>query len=250
MSGSGNFTEETVSLKQGALIFDGDDTLWPIQSFYDQAKAEFYDLMELQGFPRDLARSTYTECDRENIKTYGLSRRRFPQSMKDAYLALTSDSSSPPRPAILEQVDAIGNSVFDRTPVLMPHAMYVLSQLQRSYHLILYSVGDFEVQWGKVRALGLEPLFGAIYITEKKNHEQLQLILDEQDLAPSATWMVGNSIRSDINPALRLGLRCIWVQTNTWAHENEELLPGQVWRVSDLSEIPGIVAHADIASEL
>ena len=60
------------------------------------------------------------------------------------------------------------------------------------------------------------------------------------------TLMVGNSIRSDVNPALRLGLLCIWLKSHSWEYDEAKLLPGQVWQVDTLRDILPIIEHLPI----
>ena len=84
-----------------------------------------------------------------------------------------------------------------------------------------------------------------MYIKERKSEYALQNILEQQRLIPESTWMVGNSPRSDINPALKLGLRCIWICKGLWEYDQETLLPGRVWRVSALREIIPLLVKVD-----
>jgi putative hydrolase of the HAD superfamily len=205
--------------------------------------------MEAQGFDRASVRAKFAEIDQANLAKYGFSRLRFPQSMQDTYRHFCNDSSTPESLAILERAAAIGSTVFERKPVLAPGAREVLDQLRHTHSLFLYSVGDLEVQWMKVRELELQTSFDAIYITERKDHQQLRHILDQQGLSTETTWMVGNSLRSDINPGLRLGLNCIWVQAQSWEYDDEALLPGRVWRVSSIWQIPVVVAQVQAKHE-
>lgn len=229
-----------------AVIFDGDDTLWAIQSFYDEAKEAFFSLMEHQGFSRPRVEKRFAEIDHANVAEYGFSRLRFPQSMQDTYKYLAQHSGVKPNTLLLDKVYEIGSTVFERKPELLPGSTDTLLKLKTFYRLFLYSVGDLEVQWKKVNDLHLEPFFEHIYITERKTSDQLAQILVEQHLQPASSWMVGNSLRSDINPALRLGLRCIWFQAHSWDYDHDALRPGHIWRVSNLDEIPDLLARVDM----
>lgn len=228
-----------------AVIFDGDDTLWQNQVFYDEAKGEFYHLMERQGFDRRKVSSYLAEIDVANVARFGFSKLRFAQSMQDVYDLLCAQQDRPVDPAILDEVRSIGISVFQRTPLLLEGAPETLMRLRAAYRLYLYTAGEPDIQRGKLAALKIEQYFDRIQIIERKEQTQLRLFLKQERLSPHRTWMVGNSLRSDINPALGLGLRCIWLISASWEYDSEELLPGGLWEVSNLNEIPDIIMSQD-----
>ena len=230
-----------MSKRQDAIIFDGDDTLWQNQIFYEQAKEQFYKLMENQGFDRKAVTSKLSEIDVSNVQRFGFSRRRFPESLKETYEYFCRNQGRPVDPAILKQVYRIGNSVFHRKPVLMDGAQQVLEQLSKEYRLYLYTSGDPYIQRRKLKYLKLAKYFEAIYIRERKNEAELQDILHEQNLDPKKTWMIGNSLRSDINPALKLGLKCIWVRSSCWEYDTELPITSDILQVNSLQELPKII---------
>lgn len=230
---------------KGAIIFDGDDTLWQTQIFYDQAKEQFYDLMAEQGFDREVVRGKLSEIDVSNVQRFGFSKRRFPESLKETYEYLCKSQGCPVDPTVLKQVYKIGNSVFHRKPVLMDGAQQVLEQLSKEYRLYLYTGGDPYIQQRKLEYLKLAKYFEAIYIRERKNEAELQNILHEQDLDPKKTWMIGNSLRSDINPALKLGLKCIWVRSSCWEYDAEPLIAPSILQVDSLWELPKLLKASD-----
>ncbi len=220
------------------VIFDGDDTLWPTQFFYERAKRSFCDLMFEEGFDREAARAKLAEIDVANVDKLGFSKHRFPLSMKEAYEHFCEVSGRRVERAMLERIWRVGYSVFGQKPVLADGAMQVLDSLERhSCRRYLYTAGDPEVQREKIESLGIAGRFEAIYIKETKDEEDLSQILQEQGLEPHQTWMVGNSLRSDIKPALSLGLRCVWVQGGSWEYDEAEVaFSERLQRVSTLTE--------------
>jgi len=226
-----------------SVIFDGDDTLWPTQVFYDSAKERFYDLMVEQGFDRVVAKEKLAEIDVENVSKLGFSKHRFPLSMREVYERLCETASRRVDVRILDKVREVGYSVFAQRPTLVDGATEVLGCLERhSYARYLYTVGDPKVQGEKLNALGVNGQFEAVYVRERKDEEGLRQILDEQGVEPESAWMVGNSLRSDIKPALNLGLRCIWVQGGSWEYDEAEVpLSDRVWRVSALTEALAVI---------
>jgi len=221
-----------------AIVFDGDDTLWETQVFYSRAKEYFYALMLEQGFDREAARHKLAEIDVANVSRLGFSKHRFPLSMREVYEYFCRTTGEFVDPAVLEKASDIGYSVLDNKPPLVKGARELLSCLeQHSYNCYLYTAGDLDIQCEKIEALNIAGYFKAIYIRESKNEEGLRNIIAEQGLESGETWVVGNSLRSDVKPALELGLRCIWLANGGWEYDETELdVSDWVWRVTDLTE--------------
>jgi len=114
--------------------------------------------------------------------------------------------------------------------VLLPGVEDTLSALQPTTQLILVTKGDEETQKAKVARSGLGSYFDAQYIVAEKDARTYRNIAAEQRLNPRCTWMVGNSPRSDINPAVEAGLGAVLIPHNhTWVAEIEEITyPDQV----------------------
>ena len=103
----------------------------------------------------------------------------------------------------------------------MPETLRHLSQRHR---LILLTKGAVPEQSGKVERSGLKEYFAAIEIVAEKNPAAYASVVEKYDLAPDSTWMVGNSPKSDINPALAAGLHAVFVpHGDTWILEHEEV---------------------------
>src|SRR5438132_5103615 len=107
-----------MSIHKNAIIFDGDDTLWPTQIFYDQAKEQFYELMEQLGFKRRNVESIFTEKDVANVAHLGFSKLRFTESMMDTYQFFCMQHALSFDPKIKEKVWNIGRFIYGRKPVL------------------------------------------------------------------------------------------------------------------------------------
>ena len=229
-----------------AIIFDADDTLWDTQVLYERAKEQFYDWMAREGFgDQEAVATALTRTDLANMPLYGFSRHRFPQSMKDVYDRLTTQAGRKADPEKLEQVAEIGYGVFRQRAQLVEGAGEVLVKLQRQYRLLLYTAGDAEVQADRIQDSELGRHFQATYIRPQKTVAELAALLEAEHLQPAETWMVGNSLKSDINPALKLGLRGILVRAGGWAYDEEKLVEGRVWVVASVREIPDVLVKAE-----
>jgi len=235
-----------------AIIFDGDDTLWQTQVIYDEAKEKFYRLIEdqefgqlssEQGFNKRAVAAKLAEIDVANVARYGFAKIRFAKSMRDVYKYFCVQCARPIDSRTLRRISKIGYSVFDRRPTLMVGARRILAYLHPRYRLYLYTAGNRGVQEKKIKELGISEYFEKIYILDQKSEAELQRILLEQRLEASSTLMVGNSVRSDINPALRVGLPCIWLRSHSWEYDEAELLSGQVRQLDTLKDILSIIEH-------
>jgi putative hydrolase of the HAD superfamily len=108
--------------------------------------------------------------------------------------------------------------------VLIAGVERTLRVLYPSTRLVLVTKGDPAIQQHKIDTSGLVDYLDASYIVGEKNADTYRRIVAELDLDPTETWMVGNSPRSDINPAIEAGLGAILVpHDHTWTAEQEPL---------------------------
>jgi putative hydrolase of the HAD superfamily len=226
---------------RGAIIFDGDDTLWQTQILYDQAKEDFFNLMVSEGFNRESVCQKFSEIDVANVKKYGFSKTRFPNSMMETYKFFCEQIQMPAKTDVLKRARAIGNSVFQRQPFMNPNVRHILKNLGKHYRIYLYTAGDKKVQSKRIKALGVRQLFEAIIIPDIKNESKLRKVIIEKNLDIKSTWMVGNSLKSDIKPALNLGLRCIWIRGGSWEYDHADISVDTVRQVSNIDEIENIL---------
>ncbi|MBX6394492.1 MAG: HAD hydrolase-like protein, partial [Alicyclobacillaceae bacterium] len=145
---------------------------------------------------------------------------------------------------------SLGYEVYQSPVELYPHAREVLEELENSGHLLyLYTGGDPEVQIHKLVQSGLDRYFrpDRRFVTPFKDKIRLQQLIQSCGIPPSAAWMVGNSLRSDILPALELGLTAIHVpESEPWEYDYavipEDYHP-RLLSVSELREVPAIISR-------
>lgn len=196
-------------------------------------------MMLQHGFSRERTENMLANIDVANVSKFGFSRHRFPLSMRETYERLSNERGQPVDRQVSEAASEVGYSVFQHRPRLLEGAVSTLVTLaRRGYDCYLYTTGDPEVQTNKLEVLDIASYFKAVYITETKSAEVLRSIIQELGLEAEKTWMVGNSLRSDINPALKLGLNCVWIRSLSWAYDNEPLIGRQVIQTDDLRELP------------
>lgn len=233
-----------MGLSRIGVIFDGDDTLWETQPLYIRAKKLFFREMERLGFDPIEVERRFERIDLDNVRLLGFSKVRFPKSMSDTYQALCLLYDKPTDELVRSRVEAIGYSIFRKKPRIFDGVREVLRTLQAQHlQLILATKGDQEVQEEKISCSNLLSYFHHTYIFPEKGERELQKIADECDLDPRESWSIGNSMKSDINPALRIGMKAIWIPNKTWNFEEEEPFDKQrLFKASSIKEVPRILA--------
>jgi putative hydrolase of the HAD superfamily len=231
------------ALSRRGVIFDGDDTLWETQSLYNTAKRSFFLEMEKAGFNPAEVERRFESIDHANVARLGFGRRRFPQSMCETYKRFCEEHSLVVDPGRLSQMRAIGESVFLAVPTLYKEAERTLGILRSAnFVLTLATKGDPEIQRERIRTSGLTTSFDGIYVFEEKGAQEFRQIVDDWRLDIGGSWSIGNSARSDIAPALAIGLSGIWIRRTTWSYEDEELgMEGSLYVAASLEEACSIV---------
>ena len=106
----------------------------------------------------------------------------------------------------------------------LPGVKPTLGQLKERHRLILFTKGDLSEQRDKVERSGAMPFFHHVEVTSDKSPSDYERLIEHQELSVEASWMVGNSPRSDINPALEVGLGAVFIpHPRTWELEHEEV---------------------------
>jgi putative hydrolase of the HAD superfamily len=223
-----------------AVVFDGDDTLWSTEHLYDRARDHARELVAMAGLDADKWEKLERKIDVENVRHLGFSPERFPTSCVQAYEAVARDRSVEPDPRVRERVRLAASAVFRQDPQPIDGAKETLENLRaRGVKLALLTKGDPGLQQRRVDRSGLANLFDVIHVVTDKPAAAFRDIVAELDVDPSETWSVGNSVRSDILPALEAGLRAVWIDAHVWEHERFDgaLTDERVVVVNDLSRV-------------
>lgn len=230
------------------LIFDADDTLWETQSLYEKSKKDFLARMEKVKFARRESIDLFESIDRRNVERFGFSRRRFPQSMIDTYRALCLAHDRRIDRSVAQRIRRAGERVFQATPRLLKGARETLSKLRaRGLRMVLATKGDRAVQVRRIAQSGLRQFFERVYVLPEKGAKEFRQIVRAEKGDPSRSWSIGNSIRSDINPALAAGLNVIWVPRETWIYEEERPTKKRGFhRAKSIEDVPAIVLRSDL----
>ncbi len=215
--------------------FDADDTLWENETHYHAAKRRFAALLS-PAQSEEHALAVLDEIEVRNVEVYGYGIKSYSLSMLEAAAHL---ASGPLEPALLDSLLAITKDML-RTPVqLIDGVVEVLDQLAPRYRLVLLTKGDLFEQQSKIRRSGIADRFGFIRVLDAKTPQVYREVLQDVGVPAEEFVMVGNSLRSDVLPALAIGARAVYVpHALTWSHEHvqPEAMPPGGW-----IEIPSII---------
>ena len=229
------------------IVFDADNTLWDVEYLYDEARDEFckYTLSLLDRLnenPRgnvdlDLLEKAQRRRDLQLYKTHSYSSARFARSFEDTLMFFLQ---YPPPEAVIH-VRHIAQDVFEKPVRLVNNLKQILDRLSGKYCLGIITAGERWVQEKRMAQFHLRDRFKEILIVEKKTADVFKAFCVSHDIEPKSCWVVGDSIRSDVLPAIEAGLRAIHVQASNWIAEHEEL-PADIHSVKVLREILEILA--------
>jgi putative hydrolase of the HAD superfamily len=225
------------------VVFDGDDTLWLVEHLYDEARNDARRIVTSAGLDGVRWEELERQIDVENVARYGVSAARFPTSCVQAYEAACAENGIDPDRGISDAVRRAAQAVFERPAPVVPSATAVLTALQGSARLALLTKGEPWVQKRRIADSGLEPFFEQVVVCDSKGPDEFAMVLTQCGGDPAASWSVGNSIASDINPALSIGMSAIWIDAHVWEHERRDMNPraGRLVVAASIHEVPAII---------
>lgn len=233
------------------LLFDLDDTLIYCNKFFYLVIEQFTDLMSdwFRGhnITAGTIRDKQTEIDIAGVHLVGFKSDHFPESFIETYRHF-SDLVGRSRSIVEEDfLWKLGRSVYEHAVEPYPFMEETLDKLTSDGHeLHLYTGGELLIQQRKINQIQLERYFdNRIYVRSHKNIEAMETILSEGQFDRSSTWMIGNSLRTDVIPALTSGINAIHMKTDSeWAYNivGIDVEPkGAFITLSQLSEVPGSI---------
>jgi putative hydrolase of the HAD superfamily len=198
---------------------DADDTLWHNESLFRLTHDRFRGLLAEWADPKILD-SRLAEVERRNLALYGYGVKGFTLSMIETALELTAHAA-PAR--LVAEILAAGRELLAHPVEPLPGVEAALAQLSERHRLVLITKGDLLHQEQKLAASGLGELFVAVEIVSEKDASTYERVFARHGSGPAEAVMCGNSIRSDILPALHAGAFAAHVPYPlTWAHERAE----------------------------
>ncbi|MFZ0771893.1 MAG: HAD family hydrolase [Candidatus Sulfotelmatobacter sp.] len=203
------------------LLIDADDTLWENNIYFERAIARFISFLNHHEFSPEQVREVLNDVERECIVKHGYGLHSFAHALVDTFERL---SVKPVTPELHAQINGFAHTVSDHPMELLADVPETLQYLSARHRLILMTKGAIVEQTGKIERSGLKEYFAATEIVAEKDSAAYHTIIEKYELAQDSTWMVGNSPKSDINPALAAGLHAVFVpHGNTWILEHDEV---------------------------
>lgn len=217
------------SRRDWTLLFDADDTLWENSIFFEHAIARFIEHLDHRTHTPAEVRAHLDRCEQDTIAASGYGSRSFQRSLTVCFEHLSARTASP---ADHQAIAAFADSIAEHEIQLLQGVQETLTELATRHRLLLVTKGNEAEQRSKLHRSGLASLFTEAEVVREKDMDAYLRLITAHALDPKRTCMIGNSPRSDINPALAAGLHAVLIpHLHTWSLEHDELCipkPGQM----------------------
>ncbi|SMX29932.1 haloacid dehalogenase-like hydrolase [Pelagimonas phthalicica] len=226
--------------KLRTIAFDADDTLWHNERFFHFTQQRFAELLGDFAEPDHLD-ARLLAAEKRNIGHYGFGVKGFTLSMIETAIEVT-DGRVPA--TVIAQLLEAGRDMLDHPLELLPHAQEAVEGVVDDHHLLLITKGDLLHQERKLAQSGLGDLFDGVEIVSDKQPQTYQRIFGDLPGGTQASMMVGNSMKSDVRPAIDVGSWGVFVPHDlAWDLEHAEAPESERYHaIADLSELSDLVA--------
>ncbi|MGL4236585.1 HAD family hydrolase [Tabrizicola sp.] len=222
--------------------FDADDTLWQNESFFRLTQDQFVRLLADHAAP-DHLRERLEAAERRNLGHYGFGVKGFTLSMIETAIEVTEGRVSA---SVIAELIAAGRDMLEHPIELLPHARRTVTSLAAEYRVVLITKGDLLDQERKLAQSGLGDLFHGVEIVSHKTADAYRIIFDRHGTGADQAMMVGNSLKSDVIPALEAGSWGVHIPHGmTWALEAADPPEGhrRFHVLADLGGLPDLVGR-------
>lgn len=219
------------------LLIDADDTLWENNIYFERAFDDFVDFLDHSELTPPQIRDVLNEIELVNAKIHGYGSKNFGLNLQQAYQHLSQREI---RPADLDHVFSLAERILEQPIEIIGGVEETLGQLAARHELTLFTKGHADEQRMKVDRSGLGRFFAHTAIVKEKDAAAYSRLVIERSLDRDSTWMIGNSPKSDINPALEAGLGAVLVpHAHTWVleHQDVRVNGGRFKQVATFSEL-------------
>lgn len=223
-----------------AIGFDADDTLWQNETFFRMTEQRFTELLSGHG-EHHVISARLLEAERRNLRFYGYGVKGFTLSMIETAVEVTKGEVSA---AVIAEILSFGRQMLQNPVETLPGVRETLDELAGKYRIILITKGDLFDQERKLAQSGLGDYFNAVEIVSEKTPQTYERIFSRYGDGPTRAVMVGNSLKSDVVPAIAAGSWGIYVPHElTWVLEHEEEPEGnpRFRRIESLGKLPPLI---------
>ena len=229
-------------LPRQTLMIDADDTLWENNIYFERAIDAFVALVDHPELAPAEVRSAFDRLESNRVKVHGYGAGAFHKSLLAGFEHLTGTACTE---AHADRIAGCVAHVHEGELALLEGVPEALPRLAEQHRLILVTKGDPMEQTGKLHRSGIGHHFHHIEVLHEKNSTAYLDLLERYDCDTASTWMIGNSPRSDINPALAAGMHAVYLpHHSTWVLEQEPIqTPGQGQRLLRLGCFGDLLQH-------
>jgi putative hydrolase of the HAD superfamily len=221
------------------LLIDADDTLWENNIYYERVIAQVQAWLGSFGVDAPAFRAHLNEKERRHIPIHGYGTLNFARSLIEAFQDFLPGNADP---TLKSRAETLALGIMEHPVELLEGVPETLAYLCGRHSLFLVTKGDAAEQARKIAASRVRPYFEGVEILSEKNEMIFRRLLAKHSWPPDKTWMIGNSPRSDINPALSAGMNAVYIpHPHTWTLEHEE--PVRHPRLVELTRFPELRAH-------
>ncbi len=224
------------------LIFDADDTLWENNIYFERAIAEFVALLNHSALTPPEVREVLDRIERTTIGIQGYGAESFAHSLSETFRELAEGDVTEEDVA---RVQALGKRILTQEKELLPDVESTLANLGQRHTMAILTKGNLEEQQLKVERSGLIHYFAHVDVVVEKDVDTYSRLARSHGWNPATTWMIGNSPKSDINPALAAGLNAVYIpHSATWSLEHQDIEePDDPARLMTLHRFAELLSH-------
>jgi putative hydrolase of the HAD superfamily len=223
------------------LLVDADDTLWENNIYFERAFDAFYDFLSHSTLTSAQVRDVLNEIESVNAKVHGYGSKNFGRNLQQAYRHLAEREIEEND---LRHVMSLAERILEEPIDLIEGVEDTLAYLSGRHELTLFTKGHAEEQRLKLDRSGLGAYFAHTAIVKEKDATAYSRLIEERGLRKQETWMIGNSPKSDINPALEAGLNAVLVpHAHTWVLERQDLREGASGRLLRVERFSDLRTH-------
>jgi len=205
------------------IIFDADDTLWENNIYYVKAAESFVNLVSAGGFTSAEIEHNFDELEKQVVKERGYGSKNFVYIMEEIYKMYVKRGLEADNPKFQKIIQRFIEHPVN-PPNMFDQVAETMEYLQTNHKLFILTKGEQEEQEGKILRSGLDEYVSEYFVADEKNDDTYSELIQKYKWQPAETCMIGNSPKSDINPALRSGMYAIHIPyRDTWKMDMEPL---------------------------
>lgn len=222
------------------MLIDADDTLWHNNIYFERTTEAFIDYLEHSSLGRDEIKQVIMEIEKANLQTKGYGAESYASNLVESYRRLSEREIDQKQ---LDDVFNFGMSILETDIELLHGVSETLEELSGRHELVLFTKGNPDEQRSKIERSGVSRHFAHVGIVPEKDVQAYVEVVATVGAVADTTWMVGNSPRSDINPALHAGMGAVFIPYDlTWELEIEEIT-GANGRYIQLERFEQLILH-------